>query len=211
MATNNGPPKDANPGAMWVTLTALPRPTSSPHKFRAKGRDVGEMVFWVLTAQELASVRVNADRETRLVLGQDARSGNLAYEEEYEQQKAYHLLQLAARQAEDFRFPAFPTAKLLRETLTDDEISVALIAYATFRQESGPIISELTVEEMEAWLKLLQEGASRFPLVHLSGAALRDLTMFLVQKLGTSATATFSAGSPQGESPSPSAEGVPSE
>ena len=204
-ATRNGPPKDTDASDLWVRLTELPRPTSSKHKFRARNEDVGELVFRVLTAGELSQVRSKANAETKKTLDDpDAKAGNLAYEEEYEQQKAYQLLALAARQPDDPQFPTFPRPADVRTALTDDEISVGLVAYAQFRRESGPIIAELTPEEMEAWIKLLQEGGSRFPLARCSGEALIDLIMCLVSKLPTSATGTSSAGSPQDEFASPS-------
>lgn len=202
----NGPPKDAEPGELWLRLTELPRPVSGPHPFHARGTEVGKLVFRVLTAEELSFVRIEASRSTKAALGEDAKAGNLAYEEEYEQQKAYQLLQLACRQAEDRNFPAFPRPADVKAQLTDDEIAVALTAYAQFRRESGPMISMLTPAEMEAWIRILQEGASRFPLARLSGEALIDLIMYLVSKLGPSATATSSPGSPQGESASPNTE-----
>lgn len=197
------PPKGADASELWVKLSELPRPLSPEYTFRARGADVGTLRFWVLTAQELSWVRVEASRETKKLFGEDAIRGNLAYEEELEEQKALHLLQLSCRQPEDPRFPTFRRAAEVREALTDDEITVALTAYAQFRRESGPIISELTPEEMEAWVKVLMEGGSRFPLARCSGEVLIDLTMYLASKLRASATGTSSAGSPPDESSTP--------
>ena len=199
----NGPPPSAEPSEFWVRLSELPRPVSDEYAFRARGDVVKPIVFWVLTAQELSSVRIEARRAAKAVFGEDAQSGDLAYEEEYENQRACSLLSLACRQPGDTRFPVFPSAREARVQLTDDEIAVALIAYAQFRRESGPIISELTPEEMEAWIELLREGGSRFPLARCSGEALIDLTMYLVSKLSTSPTAPSSAGSPPAAPSSP--------
>lgn len=199
----NSPPKDADPSELWVKLSALPRPVSAEHEFKAKNAEVGNFVFWTLTAEQLSWVRVEAHKATKALLGEETKPGIIAYEEEYENQRACFLLSLACRQAADPRFPIFATARGLREQLTDDEIAVALVAYAHFRRESGPILEELTPEEMEAWIKLLQEGASRAPLARLSGAAASDLILYLVSKLGTSATGTSSAGSPPAESATP--------
>ena len=202
-ARGNGPAPATDASELWVKLTQLPRPVSAEHTLRARNEDVGAVVFWVLTAQELSSVRVEASKATKKLLGEDAPKGNLAYEEEYEEQKALHLLSLACRQPDDPRFPAFPKGELVRAQLTDDEITVALTAYAQFRRESGPIIAELTPDEMEAWIKLLVEGGSRFPLARCSGEVLIDLIMYLVSKLPTSATDTSSAGSPLDDSSTP--------
>jgi hypothetical protein len=71
-----------------------------------------------------------------------------------------------------------------------------LSAYAIFRRESGPIISDITPEEMDAWVELLAKGASRAPLVRCSSEALTDLILYLVSKLKqASSTATSFAGS----------------
>jgi hypothetical protein len=200
----NGPTKNDEPSELWVKLTELPRPLSEEMTFRARNEDVGTFKFWVLTAQELSTVRVEASRAAKKLFGDEAVKGNLAYEEEYEEQKALHLLALACRQPGDPRFPTFYSAGKARAELTDDEITSALMAYRDFRVRSGPMISELTPDEMEAWIKLLVEGGSRFPLAaRLSGEALIDLTMFLVSKLRTSATGTSSAGSPPAASSTP--------
>lgn len=203
------PVPKGDPSELWVKLTELPRPLSDEYTFHARGVDVGTLRFWVLTSQELSSVRVEAARETKKLYGEDAVKGNLAYEEELEEQKALHLLQLACRQPTDPRFPTFIRAADVRAQLTDDEITVALTAYAQFRRASGPVISELTPDEMEAWIKVLAEGGSRFPLARASGEVLTDLTMYLVSKLHTFVTPTSSAGSlPDGSSTPTPVEGA---
>jgi hypothetical protein len=201
------PPSSEAP-VYWTKLTELPRPTSEEVTVRVRGVEIEKKVrFWVLTAKELSHARVNASRDTQKLLGEDAKVGNLAYEEEYQQQVAYQLLSLAARQADATGFPFFPRPVDVRDQLTDDEIAVLMVAYATFRRESGPILDEITPDEMEAWIKLLMEGGSRFPLARWSGPALTDLAMCLVSKLkAASATGTSSPGSPLGGSPSPSTD-----
>lgn len=201
----NGPGKDekADPGELWTRLTQLPRPKSEEYEFRARGEVAGRLVFWVLTASELATARVEANKATKAALGEDAKVGNLAYEEEYQEWLQIHILWAAARQLDDQRFPSFLSPKKLRELLTDDEITTVIRAYADFRRRCGPILSELTPDEMEAWIRLLQEGGSRFPLAACTTEALIDLISFLVSKLPTSPTGTSSAGSPPGEPASP--------
>jgi hypothetical protein len=193
-----GPAKGTDASELWVKLTELPRPVSQKFAFRAKGKDVGDLVFWVLTAGELSRAHAAANRSAKELLDDpEAKVGNLAYEEIYQDQKAIHLMAMVCRQPDDPRFPTFLSAADVRDNLTDDEIAVVLQAYGSFRRESGPIISELTPEEMEAWIQMLSEGASRFPLARLSGEAQTDLVMYLIGKVRTaSSTATSSAGSP---------------
>lgn len=204
--TGNGPPKNANESATWVKFTQLPRPLSEPHVFRARGKDVGTLVFRVLSSAEYAGALVAAHTKSGEMLGADAH-GTVAFEELYLEQKGVNLIALACRQPESPDFPTFLTADDVRQNLTDDEIAVLLAAYAIFRRESGPIISELTGEELEAWFELVMKGASRFPLVRCSGDALADLVMYLASKLrAVTSTATSSPGSPPDASSTPTSE-----
>lgn len=190
-----GPPKGADPEKFVSILSELPRPLSDPFQLRVRGKDVGEVVLRVLTAGELTSARIEAGKQVKAALGEDAKVGSLAYEEEYEQQKSYQIVRLALRQASDPQFPALPRNADIQQ-LTDDEVTVVCRAYNGFRVESGPMISEMTVDEMEAWFELLSKGFDRLPLARFSGEALIDLIQFLVSKLSTSPTGTSSSGSP---------------
>jgi hypothetical protein len=195
------PPKEADPNEVWSRFSQLPRPLSAPHIFRARGVEVGTLVFRVLTAGELTSVYVKAHGATDAQLGADSK-GSTAYEEVYQNEKGIELIQLACRQPDSPLMPVFVNTKDVRENLTDDEIGVLLAAYSIFRTESGPILQESTPEEMEAWISLLEKGASAAPLAHCSSDHRTALLMFAVSKLrAVSSTATSSAGS-QPEGPS---------
>lgn len=191
------PQPGANASELWIALSQLPRPVSQAHTLRAKGVEVGTLVFHVLTSDELAKTYVQAHQATRNAFGPDDAKGTIAYEEYYLEQKALHLIAKACRQPNDPRFPVFPTATDVREHLTDDEAGVVLSAYNIFRRESGPMLSEITPEALDAWIEVLKEGASRLPLARCSGEALMDLVMSLVLRQSTvSSTATSSAGAP---------------
>jgi hypothetical protein len=198
------PQPGTNASELWIALSQLPRPVSPAHTLRAKGVEVGTLVFWVLTSDELAQTYVQAHKATRDAFGVDDAKGTIAYEEYYLEQKALHLIANACRQPEDVRFPVFPTAKDVRLHLTDDEAGVVLSAYNIFRRESGPILSEITPEVVDAWIEVLQEGASRLPLARCGGDAMTDLVMSLVLRLPrASLTATSSAGAPPDTSSTP--------
>jgi len=214
----NGPtPADeANSSKLWNRFSELPRPTSASHTFRARGQDVGTLVFRVLTSGELETAIFNAHTATSEKLGEGAK-GSVAFEEFYLERKGVELIVLACRQPDSPAFPVFTSAKDLRENLTDDEIAVLVAGYNIFRAESGPIVSQLDGAELEAWFQLLAKEASRRPLVSCSGEALTDLVMYLVSRLNAaSSTATSSSGEPLGEpstpnssseSPAPAPEG----
>ena len=113
------------------------------------------------------------------------KAGGPVYLEEYSDQRALHLLSIACRRADDPRFPAFPTAASVRQRLTDDEVSVVVLAYSAFRRLSGPVVVELSPEECEAWLRVLKVrgSAARVLLAALSDEAKIDLVLHLVDKL----------------------------
>jgi hypothetical protein len=197
--TGQAPPPDVNPSDVWSRFTQLPRPLSQPHVFRARGQEVGTLVFRVLTAGELTSVYVKAHAAADAQLGADAK-GSTAYEEVYLNEKGIELIQLACRQPDSPLMPVFVNTRDVRENLTDDEIGVLLAAYSIFRTESGPVLQDSTEVEMEAWISVLVKGASAAPLARCSGELVRDLLMYAVSKLrAASSTATSSAGSPLGE------------
>src|SRR6185312_12030135 len=111
------------------------------------------------------------------------------------------------RQPDSPEFPVFQTLAEVRENLTDDEAGIVLSAYSIFRKEIGPVISELTPDEMEAWIEVLERGVSRFPLSRFTGEALMDLLMYAVRtRKRDSSTVTTSSGPAAGEPSTPSSE-----
>lgn len=206
-------PSEKEGSALWQKLSQRPRPTTR-YAFPSKPgtESPGDVLLQVLTEDELHAVRSNAQRTATAKLLDGAPKGgetNLGYEDIYRNELQVELVAMAARDPDSPMFPAFPSAKHARQKLTSDEFAVLAVAYAQWRLECGPVLSEVTEGELEGWLKVLMAGASRLPLAHLSGEALIDLVLFLASRLRASSSATGSAGSPPGESstePTPSAE-----
>lgn len=198
----SGPPKNVEPTALWLALSTKPRPVSIVDFPASKlpgggvGESIGKVAIRVLTEHELHGCRVNAERTAREMLKDDAKPGNLGYQDIYNNELAFELVYMACRDPDDHGRPVFLHPKLTRELLTTDEVAVLLDAYNLHRAESGPILAELTLAEMEAWIAKLQEGGSRVPLASLSGEAKSDLILHLVRKLST---LTGSAGLPPAE------------
>lgn len=192
-STNGGPPKDVSPGDLFRRLSERPRPTKAFTLPRLDGFEFN-VVLRVLTENELHFCRANAQKASKEFLGGEQKVGDLGYEEIYQNDVIVQLVCIACRDAEDPKFPAFPSAKAARLVLTTDEFAVLAAAYNEFRRESGPILSEITPSEMESWIRVLKEGASRVPLARLSGEAKSDLILALMEKLSI---ATGSAGSPR--------------
>jgi len=207
----NGPPKDADPTDLWQRLSTRPRPSKVvPFPVPPGEESPGDLALVVLTESEMMQVRANADAAAKEALRGDIKPGDLGYEDLYENEKAVQLVALAARKADDPTMLRFPSAKDLRKKLTTDEIGQIAADYTQFRLERGPFVSELTEPELEAWLKVLQEGASRVPFSRLRTEALIDLVMFLGSKV-TQLMASGSAGSPpEGSSTDPVAAPVDS-
>jgi hypothetical protein len=197
------PPKNVQPSELWQTLAKRPRPTKTIEFPCKDGSSVGRTCLWILTEDELHTCRKNAREEAVARLGTTAQPSELAYEEIYRNELYVQLACMACRAPENLLVPSFPTPPIARKVLTTDEWGSIVAAYNAFRVEAGPMLSELTPAEMEAWLKTLQEGASRLPLAsRLSPEALIDLILFLVSKLTSLQADSGSPGLLQ-EEPSP--------
>ena len=192
--TSNGPPKGVDGSALWAQLAARERPTRVVD-YPGAGESPGQVALRILTMNEMQACRANADKEAKRLLATGT-NGDLGYEDIYRNELVVQLVCTACRAPEDTRVPTFPTAKHARDKLTEDDFAVLFEAYKLFKIEAGPILSEMTSAEMEAWITLLQEGGSRIPLARCSSGALCDLVMHLIARLPKSPTDSGSAGSP---------------
>jgi hypothetical protein len=202
------PPNDVKPADLWLKLSERPRPATEID-FPAKNKDgspLGKCKLRVLTENENNLARAQADIVAREIMKAGApKPGEFSYgyEDIYRNECAVQLVAMACRNVENENFPLFPSAKHARAICTTDELGILAQAYQQFRVHSGPLLTEMTADEMEAWLASLQKGgADAGPLVSWDGVTLRQFIMFLVSKVSTSSTDTGSAGSPQDE-PSP--------
>jgi len=198
----SGPPANVKPSDLLLKLAERPRPTTAID-FPVNGPDeqpIGKCKLWVLRESELHVARAQADIAAREIMGKGAPRGtelSFGYEDIYRNELAIQLVAMACRDADDPKFPVFPSAKSARQALTTDELGVLSTAYEQFRVESGPMLSDMTLDEMEAWASKLQEGGASFgPLSYWPGETLRAFIKFLVSKLKTSLTDTGSSGSP---------------
>jgi hypothetical protein len=192
------PPK-IQPSELWLQLIARPRPTTTV-EFPTRSGTVGKVKIWILNEEELHGCRKDARDEAVSRIGSDPK-GDTAFEDIYRNELVIQLLCRACRAVEDPQHvPAFPTPSIARKVLLTDEWAVLFDAYNKYRAESGPMISEMTVPEMNAWIRELQEGGSRVPLARMSSEGLTDLVMHLVALHTNSSTGNGSAGSQPDES-----------
>lgn len=200
-----GPPKNVSPSDLWQKITERPRPTIDVD-FPRKGVDgepVGRLKLWILTESELHWCRANAEKTAREYLRDPedpkavADRTGYGFQDIYYEELNIQLVSQAARDVQDPKFPAFPSAKHARQALTTDEFAVLVRSYSAFKLESGPIVAEMTPAEMDLWIKKLMDGGSAVPLAHLSSEALQTLLRHSVSLLTKSRTDNGSHGSPQ--------------
>ena len=193
-------PKQAS--ELWTKLSARPRPTVEVDFPVPPGEaSPGKLLLRVLTESELNTARASADTQAKYILRGDAKPGDLGYYEIYNDEVAVQILWAAARNPAHPEYPVFDKPADIRQKLTTDELTELLKAYNEFRIERGPFVSALSEGELEAWVKVLMEGASRVPLARLNGEALIDLILYLASTLrAATSTATSSAGSPPSDS-----------
>lgn len=195
-----GPPNDVAPADLWIKLTERPRPTCD---FQMPGADKdGQPLpfckLWIMTEHELHLARAQADLYAKKVLLGENKVGDLGYADIYRNELFVQLVAAAARNPNNIIFPVFNSPKHAREKLTSDELTAFAEAYNIFRRHSGPLISDMTKDEMDAWIDVLMKGGSAVPLARLEFHAVTALLEHSVSLLRNSLTDNGSAGSPQG-------------
>jgi hypothetical protein len=195
------PPADIEPSKLWLKLQEMPRPSKVVDFPRtdADGNPVEKLAMWVLTQEEQMICSAAAEKFTREHL-KDARVGEMGYDAIYTNAAAVEILFRACRNHEDLSRPAFPTPKALR-SLPQNEVGVLFDNYLTVQLELGPIVANMSEEELNAWITRIGEGGSAFPFDSLSWEMQRILALTMALRLRASRTDTSSAGSPQGEEP----------
>lgn len=203
----SGPPADIPPDALWMQITAMPRPTrlvDFPRKDPITGEPMATLVMQVLTQEEWMSCAADAEKFTRELLknapkNDEARRG---YDSVYDNAASLEILFRACRREKDPKIHFFPSVSAIRKALSADEVGVLMRHYLTAQLELGPIIARLDEKEVDAWVERLAEGGSSVPLDLLSLDELKTLALTLALRLHSSSTAISSPGSPPAESTS---------
>ena len=77
-------------------------------------------------------------------------------------------------------------------------------SYNAIREKSYPTLSEMSEQEMWAWVRALEEGADTFPFTSVSRAKLEAFSLWAARSLVSllvHATGTTSSNSPSSDSP----------
>lgn len=198
---------ERDPTALWLALTKIPRPhkvVDFPRNDPETGKPVGQIAIWPLTQEEQMVCNAEADRYAKALLKDAQQKGeaNFGYEHTFGNESAIQILFRACRDPQDLNRAAFPSTTLMRRKLSADEVSALFNLYLVVQVELGPIVRNMSPEELEALVRRIAEGGSAFPFSLLSLETQVTLLRFMASKLVSFWTATTSPGSPQGEQPS---------
>lgn len=196
----SGPPTDIPPSALWAKLASAERPSKVvdfPRKDK-NGDSFGQIAMRPLTQMEQMSCSKAAEDTAKKHLKETKRE-DLGYERLYSDAYILETLYRAARNPENVAYPAFPTPKSLSEALTTDECAMLYEHYLTVKLELGPLITEMSEDELEAWIDRLVEGGSAFPFDLISLELQKILVLYMAYQLRSSPTGSSSPGSPAEE------------
>lgn len=190
---------------LWAAITAMPR----PHRlvdFPRKGQDgvpMGQVAIVVLTQTEQIQAAAATEDFARKVIKDMPKEGDArrGYDDVYSNHMAVELLFRCCKKPDDPKANFFPTTHAIQDHMTPDEVGVLVRAYMEVQAEIGPIMANMSDEEVDAWVKRLREAGSRVPLASLSLAALIDLAFILACRNGSSPMDTPSPGSPPESTP----------
>ncbi|MDB4992746.1 MAG: hypothetical protein JWM74_178 [Myxococcaceae bacterium] len=200
------PPEDQVPAVdLWMQLCSMERPhrlVPFPRKGPA-GEDI-EVAMFVLVQDEGVAAKASAERYARKILKEDAKAAARAesgqgYDDIMEMRSSVELLFRSCKHADDLKRPFFPTVEAISKALTTDEIAVLVLHYRRVQMELGPIVNELSEQEMDAWVEALAKGGAMFPFDTLSLGTWSLLFRRMASQLYSSRTASGSPGSPPGE------------
>jgi hypothetical protein len=195
-----GPPEHIEPDDLWRQITTMPRPGRTvpfPRKNPETGEPVGDVHIWVLTQREQMECAAAAETcaRERLKTAPKGSETSRGYIDIYENEASCQVLYRACRRAKNHNIPFFPSIEAVRGLL-GDEVGVLVSSYLTIKSELGPIVDEMSEEEVDAWCRRLAEGGSRTPLDLHSLDALKTLAISLARRLYPFLTGTGSPGSP---------------
>lgn len=210
------PPADMPASELFQALITLPRPfeiVDFPRKDPVTGQSIGKVGIWVLTMEEQIQCHAEADKAAKAILKerQDAGDQNIGYEQIYKQCATSEILARALRDTKNIQAAAFPSSKVIRAKLTPDEAGTLASQYMRTQTRLGPIVSTMSPDIAEDWIRRLGEGGSEFPLDALSSATKDELLMLMASELwmlrkARSSMDTSSPGSPPEGSTPPSPE-----
>ena len=204
-APGNGPPAMARAGEIMQRLNSLGRPPTSTidfPRYDSDGKAIQQVMVKVLTVREENVARSRARISAAIALKQ--KTHEAIPEEIIQNETITHMLAVACRDPENPEKPFFPYGPDEADTFcTSDELGTLALEYSMLRQRSGPRMSELTEDEMEAWIQGAAEDATLLPFSATAHAKLVMLFEYCAKSLVSlrrSSTSLTPAGSSSSES-----------
>lgn len=214
---SHAPPKNITPVDLWAQLTTLPRAhrvVPFP-RVDADGVALGNVAIVVLDGDDVMLANINAEKYARdqykKIVGEIPKADevNEAYSKSFNARASRELIFRSCKRADDCLpdsrgvcttdhgklVPLFPTLEAIGK-LSTDETAVLVRHYMQTQAEVGPIVSNMSKSEMEAWIEVLGKGGSAAPLALLSSDQASDLMMFMACRLCSSPTDNNSPGTP---------------
>jgi hypothetical protein len=189
-----GPPTDIPKSELFLKLIESPRP-SEVVDFPRKGADgkyIGKMRLFVLHKHELTRARVVA---VKRVIEKYKLDGSLhdsrGVRDILSDEIICEILSEACRDEhpynDDDKAPKYRKVFYSGDDLnylTADEIATSYAAYVMIQERYGPHEGNLmSMAQITAWVKTLEEGARGFPLSHLSSLQRVTLTTSLARRV----------------------------
>jgi hypothetical protein len=190
-----GPPTDVAPSDLFRKLLETPRPTELidfPRR-QANGEPIGKIRIQVLTQEEHDGARERAHRSMK-AKGFDKEDFQAAPIQEVTGDAVARELLAMASLTENGPDDGSGTPMYGRvfrgpedlKKLRSDEIAVLFNAYLLTQAKYGPFEKFVGGEEdLNAWIKRLEEGGSEFPLLVLPLPQLAELAYSLAQRAFT--------------------------
>lgn len=216
------PPKNIDPTDLWSQITTLPRAhrvVPFP-RMNADGVPIGNVAIVVLDGDDVTLANINAEKAAReqykRIVGELPKNDevNEAYSKAFNARASRELIYRSCKKANDCQpdyrgvcivdherlSPMFPTLEAIGK-LSTDETAVLIRHYMQTQAEVGPIVANMSKDEMNAWIEVLGKGGSSAPLALLSSDQANALVMHMACQLCDSQTANNSHGTPQDYTP----------
>lgn len=189
------PPEDLSPDELWARMQEVPRPSEVvdfPRKDPATGRPLSKIRIQVLTETEHTRARIEGRKRIMEKYGvQSNQLDDSVMREVVSDACAREALKLACLSVKPISAPdaktpryayMFPNDERL-DALTADELVALFNTYTLVQQRFGPFSQNLlSEEELNAWIRVLTEGARANFLAHKSLLQLAELATLLARR-----------------------------
>jgi len=152
------------------------------------GEPLCELAMVVITAEESAIITAEAEKKVRKILKDNVAQNTEArrgYDDLYNSCVAEGLLFTCCKSKDNLKKSFFPSKDSILKVLNVDEMSILLNHYYTVQMELGPVIANLSEDEMLAWQeRIIESGKENSIILNCCSAeVLKTLIIFLADQL----------------------------